>query len=61
MDARGIYSVSLQKKSRGGYLGIAMILSGEILAVIATNGEFGVVSVSGRFPSVSTDMQKTIT
>jgi hypothetical protein len=53
----GIYSVSLQKKSRGGYLGIAMILSGDILAVTATNAEFGDVSISGRFPSVSTNLQ----
>lgn len=47
----GRYSIVLQKKSRGGYLGIAMILSGKILAVKGTNAEFGLVSIAGRFPS----------
>ncbi len=56
----GRYNVNLQKKSRGGYLGLAVILGGKQLAANGTNGAYGVVSIIGPYPQLATQSQNPI-
>ena len=50
----GIYSIVMQKRTEGGYLGLVVIQNGKILSSKSTSAQFGVVSVSGTCsPDVS--------